>query len=210
MTVKNLGKFAAAFAVAATMGIGAAWAQCTTIQDAILETCMDADCTTDAKEVIDPGFNYWGYNYQARIFNGTFCDAYRDANWCQDYRDEELIMKWNDAWLSNKDCDGDYLLDRHYGSTSYIGSGAWLTNQSSGKVDVNGRQRKWTYFVKIVAAPEDATLNDGYWYTADGIEIGPVIWGQFAVVQEVSNDPSAGAHGILYKSPVGPGFGHID
>jgi hypothetical protein len=29
----------------------------------------------------------------------------------------------------------------------------------------------------------------------------------FAIIQEVSNDPSAGEHGILYKSPAGPGFG---
>jgi hypothetical protein len=61
--------------------------------------------------------------------------------------------------------------------------------------------------VKIVAAPADATKADGYWYTADGIEIGPVIWGAFAKIQQVSNDPSVGEHGILYKSPVGPGFG---
>ncbi len=210
MTGSNLGKYAAAFAVAIAAGIGVARAECTTIQDAILEACMDAACTPAEKEIIDPGFNYWGYNYQARIFNGTYCDAYRDAAWCQDSRDDELIMKWNDAWLSNKDCDGDYLLDRHLGNPSYIGSGAWLTNHMSGKVDVDGRMRKWTYFVKIVAAPEGATNSGGYWYAADGTEIGPVIWGQFAVIEEVSNDPSNGAHGILYKSPSGPGFGHFD
>ena len=114
------------------------------------------------------------------------------------------------AWLDNKDCDNDNLLDRHFGYATYIGSGAWLTNHQSGKVDVNGKLRKWTYFIKIVAAPADATLDGGFWQTADGIEIGEEIWGQFAIVQEVLNDPSSGAHGILYKSPVGPGFGHIE
>ncbi|MFC1972148.1 hypothetical protein ACFLVE_01915 [Chloroflexota bacterium] len=71
---------------------------------------------------------------------------------------------------------------------------------------IDGDGNKWTYFVKIVAAPADAYADSGYWYTADGTEIGPVIWGAFAVIQEVSNDKSLGEHGILYKSPASPGF----
>lgn len=209
MTARKTVSLAAALAVTASMATGPAWAECITIQDAILETCMDAACTPEEKVVIEPGFNFWGYNYQARVFNGTYCDAYRNADWCQAYRNDELIMKWNDAWLSNKDCDGDYLLDRHFGSESYIGSGAWLTNHTSGMVEVNGRLRKWTYFVKIVAVPEEAVNMGGIWY-ADGVEIGPSIWGQFAIVEEVMNDPSNGAHGVLYHSPSGPGFGHFD
>ena len=141
------------------------------------------------------------------MFNGGYCDTYRDAGWCQAYKDVDLIMKWNDAWLSNKDCDNDSLLDLHFGYPSYIGSGAWLTNHQSGKVEVNGKMRKWTYFVKIVAVPSDATATGGVWYTVGGIEIGPVIWGSFAIIQEVINDPSDGSHGVQYKSPAGPGFG---
>lgn len=74
-------------------------------------------------------------------------------------------------------------------------------------IDDYGNECNWTYFVKIVAVPEDAIEEGGYWYTPDGEEIGPVIWGQFAIVQEVSNDPCVGEHGVLYLSPVGPGFG---
>jgi len=180
-------------------GRGGKHSGCTTIQD--------GEIYASDGNLIAPGYDEWGYNYQARMFNGYYCDSYRDADWCQPYKDEELIMKWNDAWLSNKDCDGDGLLDRHYGFDSYIGSGAWLTNHQSGRVEVNGTLRKWTYFVKIVAVPEDAFPEDGTWYTADGIEIGPAIWGAFAIIQEVSNDPSLGEHGILYKSPVAPGLG---
>jgi hypothetical protein len=153
------------------------------------------------------GYDSWGYNYQANMFNGGYCDAYRNAAWCQPYADVELIMKWNDAWLSNKDCDGDGKLDRHFGYNSYIGSGAWETNHQSGWVPVNGKQRRWTYFCKIVAVPVDATLSNGYWSTTGGVIIGPEIWGEFAITEEVYNDPSTGAHGILYKSPAGPGFG---
>lgn len=158
--------------------------------------------------VIETGFDDWGYNYQAHQFNGYYCDAYRDAAWCQEYKDDKLSMKWNDAWLSNKDCDGDGFLDRHYGFDSYIGSGAWLTNHMSGVYEAeDGTLCSWVYFCKIAAAPADAYVDTGIWYTADGKVIGPVIWGDFVIIQEISNDPCSGEHGVSYKSPAGPGFG---
>ena len=174
--------------------------KCTTIQS--------GELVASDGSVITTGYDDWGYNYQAHMFNGMYCDAYRDAAWCQDYKDDKLAMKWNDAWLSNQDCDGDGLLDRHYGFDSYIGSGAWLTNHMSGEyLDGDGAVCKWTYFVKIVAAPADATQEGGIWYNADGTEIGTKIWGDFAIVQEVSNDPCAGEHGVQYISPDHPGLG---
>ena len=172
---------------------------CTTIQDGILET-------TDGR-TIETGYDEWGYNYQAHMFNGMYCDAYRDAAWCQPYRDDNLKMKWNEAWLSNKDCDGDGSLDRHFGNLSYIGSGAWLTNHMSGVYEIDEETCQWNYFVKIVAAPADATKSGGKWYEADGTEIGPVIWGAFAIIQQVENDACAGVHGLQYGSPAGPGLG---
>lgn len=157
---------------------------------------------------IETGYDDWGYNYQARIFNGKYCDAYRDAAWCQKWKDEDLEMKWNDAWLSNKDCDGDGLLDRHYGFTSYIGSGAWLTNHQKGVyTDAKGKKQRWNYFTKIVAVPSNATMSGGVWYTADGMEIGPAIWGEFATIQEIYNDTGTGDHGLLYHSPYSSGLG---
>ena len=176
--------------------------ECTSIQDGGLYA---SDGT-----LIETGYDQWGYNYQAHMFNGGYCDAYRDAAWCQEYADTDLIMKWNDAWMSNRDCDYDGLLDRHFSHDSYIGSGAWLTNHQSGKVEVNGKMRRWTYFTKIVAAPIDGYVEGGIWHNADGTELGPVIWGSFATVQEVLNDPSVGAHGVLYKSPADPGLGNLN
>ncbi len=181
---------------------------CVTIQSGTLLT-SDGD-------VIETGFDEWGYNYQGRMFKGGYCDSYRDADWCQPYADVKLIMKWNDAWLSNKDCDGDGLLDRHFGFDSYIGSGAWLTNHQSGEYEdpVTGETCKWNYFVKIVAVPADAYLGDvedilyGFmWYNADGVIIGPSIWGAFAIIQQVENDACAGLHGIQYSSPDRNGLG---
>ena len=177
-------------------------AQCTTIQEGTL--------LTTAGDVIEPGFDQWGYNYQAHMFNGKYCDSYRDAAWCQPYKDIDLIMKWNDAWLSNQDCSGDLRLDRYYGFPTYRGSGAWLTNHQKGVyVDDNGKKQRWEYFSKIVAAPGDATLSGGTWLAADGTEIGPAIWGEFAVIQEVYNDTGTGQHGVLYLSPYSAGFGRF-
>lgn len=166
------------------------------------------------------GFDPYGYNYQARMFKGSYANAYLGAGgfppyegddasylaanptaartWYWPWRGVWLEMKWNDAWLSNKDCNGDGKLDRNYGYPSYLGSGAWLTNHMSGD---DGRDH-WVYFTKIVAAPASATAIAGTWYRADGTEIGPVIWGAFAVLQEVES----GA-GATYVSPAGPGVG---
>ena len=172
---------------------------CTKIQDGTLLT-SDGD-------LITTGFDEWGYNYQGHLFNGGYCDAYRDAAWCQPFKDVELLMKWNDAWLSNVDCDEDGSLDRHYGFDSYIGSGAWLTNHQSESYEIDGQTCNWNYFVKIVAAPSGAYAEGGYWYTADGTEIGPVIWGEFAIIQQVENDGCAGLHGLQYSSPDNSGLG---
>lgn len=173
---------------------------CTTIQSGLLVDSTGSTITT--------GYDQWGYNYQAHMFSGKYCDSYRDAAWCQPYKEVDLIMKWNDAWLSNVDCDGDGELDRHYGSSSYIGSGAWLTNHQSGQYEMDGRICKWTYFIKIVAVPSDATKTDGIWYNAAGVEIGPAAWADSAIIEEVNNDSCGGFHGKQYVSPDHAGLGN--
>ncbi|MFA5828675.1 MAG: hypothetical protein WC841_04955 [Candidatus Shapirobacteria bacterium] len=302
---------ALAFAASPALAAKPAKDTCTTIQSG---TLVDS-----AGEVITTGFDEWGYNYQGHLFSGGFCDVYQDAAWCQEWAEDNLIMKWNDAWLSNKDCDGDKLLDRHYGHDSYIGSGAWLTNHQSGTyqgqivswnvagtwlldfaggtdnrqfrnlvqdesgnvtgefwwlnpatsqfeyggtlggnvtgntltlhydrapilytgdfqatisetglvdgsfADSHGNNLTWTatgvepavyetctwnYFVKVVAVPANAINTDGVWYTPEGQEIGPDIWGEFAMIQEVSNDTCSGDQSQIYKSPVRAGLGN--
>jgi hypothetical protein len=175
----------------------AAKSGCITIQSGLL---------LDSKgNPVTLGYDQWGYNYQAHMFNGFYGNYSRPD--VPVTEGDNLEMKWNDAWLSNVSCDGDYLLDRHYGFLSYRGSGAWLTNHQSGKYEENGETIRWTYFVKIVAAPADATKVGTTWYAADETEIGPDIWGEFAIIEEVYNDAGTGDHGVLDKSPAGPGFG---
>jgi hypothetical protein len=217
--------FALGFAIALT---SFAWGAdgCTTIKDG---TLIYSPGHYLAGQPLKPGYDPYGYNYQAHMFNGYYPnvylggdgyppyegdpDAYLEENpdaaykWYW-YPDVTVQMKWNDEWLSNEDCDMDGNLDR---PDSYIGSGAWETNHQSGsyQIEVNGKLKDahWIYFVKIVAVPSDAYLEDDYWYTADGVQIGEVIWGSFAIIQQVYNDPFEGVHGKLYVSPAGPGFG---
>lgn len=175
------------------------------------------------------GFDPYGYNYQAHAYSGSYFNVYANgagfppyngddaaylaanpaaaSHWAWPYRNDDVAMKWNDAWLSNVDCDGDGKLDRHYGFPTYVGSGAWETNHQSGEYTDAGGNHSWNYFVKIVAVPSNATLVSGIWKNVSGTDIGPQIWGEFAITQEVYNDTGTGDHGIAYRSPAGPGVG---
>jgi hypothetical protein len=191
---------------------------CTRIQDGVLTYSAGHYL---AGQPLETGYDIFGYNYQAHLFNGSYANAYlgrygyppyegdsesylaanpgAESLWVWPYRDIWINMKWNDAWLSNKDCNEDGLLDRpDDDGGSYIGSGAWLTNHGRG--DYGYGDSVW--FTKIVAAPDGAYKEGGKWYTADGTEIGPVIWGAFAIIQEVEK-----SMGAWYVSPSGPGFG---
>lgn len=196
-------------------GLETAWVTsgCTTIQDGTLVYLPGRYLEGQPLEV---GFDPYGYNYQSHLFKGSYANVYLNGDglppytgdavsyeadnptvvgkWYWPYRDYDLQMKWNDAWISNADCNSDGMLDRHYGFSSYIGSGAWQTNQYGGD--------GWASLTKFVAVPADATVTGGYWYTADGVEIGQSIWGEFAITQDVLS-----GEGALYVSPAGPGYG---
>lgn len=129
------------------------------------------------------------------------------------------------TWTVIGTIDGDNIeMTIDYDSSSYyvdvVGTiaqdgtmgGTWSNPTQSGVWEstlgvATGEVYKWNYFVKIVAVPADATLAGGIWYTADGTEIGPAIWGAYARVLQVYNDQGTGEHGIEYLSPAGPGLG---
>jgi hypothetical protein len=201
----------------------------TTLQDGVLTYARGHFLTG---HVIPAGADPYGYNYQEHLFAGSYANAYlgRDGfppyegddetylaaypeaaeKWYWPYRGIQLLITWNEAWLSNKDRDGDGKLDRYHGFNSYIGSGAWCMNHQSGQYEGdNDKPCTWSYSVRIVAAPADAVPVGGVWYAADGAEIGSVIWGAFAIVQKIENDPCADLHGRQYITPVGPGLGTL-
>jgi hypothetical protein len=155
-------------------------------------TIKDGTITDSGGNPVTLGYDEFGYNYQSRMFNGTYDSSDRNIDgtyWGDtgDYVDDHLMMKWSSDWLSNKDCDGDNKLDR--GSAEPYGtSQGWLTNH----VVSVGDEAHTSYFVKIV------------W-------VGPAgdLWGQYTIVQEVWNDPANGETGLAVKVGA-PGFGLND
>jgi hypothetical protein len=150
--------------------------------------------------VLKSGYDKYGYNYQAHMFNGTYDGSDRNLDgtyWGStgEFVDDKLIMKWSDEWLASVDCNGDGLLDR--GLVNGVVGGVslgWLTNNISGDyTNLQGGTSHYTDFVKIV-------------WTGPGSPL----WGQYSIIQEVLNDPAGGFHGLLFKEYGAPGFGLND
>ncbi|MBI5029540.1 MAG: hypothetical protein HZB51_03370 [Chloroflexi bacterium] len=143
---------------------------CTKIQSGLIKD--------SAGNPISVGFDQFGYNYQAHQFVGTYDSVDRKLDgtyWGStgDFVDDKLSMKWSDDWLSNVDCTADSKLDR---GTNGISLG-WETNHVEGDYDSDGdgtQDAHFTYFVKIV------------WVGPGGD-----LWGQYAVIQEIYNEPGA-------------------
>ena len=170
--------------------VAALQADCATIQDGTI--------TDSAGNPVTVGNDQYGYNYQSHMFNGTYDGSDRNLDgtyWGStgDYVNDKLMMKWSDDWTANKDCNGDGKLDR--GANANGISQGWLTNHIEGDYDSDGngtQDAHYTYFVKIV------------W-----VGLGGSLWGQYEIIQEVSNDPVGGLHGVQFK-PVRPGLGLND
>lgn len=165
-------------------------AACATIQSGTITDSMSNPIST--------GYDKFGYNYQAHLFNGTYdsSDRVLDGTYfgsTGDYVDDRLMMKWSDPWLASVDCTGDGKLDRGLENGVATGvSRGWLTNQVEGEyLDGDGEEQHYTYFSKIG-------------WTGPGSPL----WGEYTVLQEVYNDPAAGITGLLTKAT--PGFGLND
>lgn len=136
------------------------------------------------------GFDQFGYNYQAHMFNGTYDSSDRNLDgtyWGDigDYVDDKLEMKWSDSWLANVDCNDDNKLDRGLINGVVKGTSmGWLTNHVVGD--------GYTDFIKMG------------WVGPEGD-----LWGEYTVLQEIYNDKSTGDHGVLTKI-VNPGLGQND
>lgn len=168
------------------------YAQCNKIQSG---TITDSNGNT-----ITTGYDKWGYNYQAHIFNGLY-DNYSRPTTPATSGDVNLIMKWSDDWLSNQDCNNDGRLDRGGAAGAAIDiSKGWLTNHEEGDyLGADGEYHHYTYFVKIVY---DAGA-------ACSVAAESCIWNLYTVIEEVYNDPYNGFHGndrSKLVNPAGLGF----
>lgn len=152
---------------------------------------------TDANDnPISTGYDEWGYNYQAHMFNG-FWDNSRRPEVPFVEGDVWLQMKWSDEWLSKYDCNGDNKLDRGLGTDLETSQG-WLTNHETGSYEnLGGEMCEYDYFVKIVTPPEIETCN------AEN-----KIWGSFCIVQENLNDPCGELGWTIAEKVINPGLGH--
>ena len=155
--------------------------------------------------VITLGYDQYGYNYQAHMFNGLY-DNFARPPVPVTTGDINLIMKWSDEWLANQDCNGDFKLDRGLNATTGVATGTsmgWLTNHVEGDCQLSTDDSiHVTYFVKIVY---DAGA-------ACGSGSPSCIWGLYSVIEEVGEDPSNGVclglRGLNRNSLVKPaGFG---
>jgi hypothetical protein len=189
LTLTVVSSVSAAKPVSVENGVESAWenTSCATIQDG---TIVDS-----AGNPLEMGYDQYGYNYQAHMFNGTYdsSDRVLDGKYwgvATYYADDSLVMKWSDEWLANVDCNGDNKLDRGLvnGTSDGISKG-WTTNHVEGDYDGKEGVHHYTDFVKIV-------------WTGPGSPL----WGQYTVVEEVYNDPAGGFTGLLDKVGA-PGFG---
>ena len=173
---------AVVFALTTSPALAAKPSACATIQDGTI--------TDSAGNPVVLGYDKWGYNYQAHMFNGYANNYPRPA--VPVTSGDSLSMKWSDAWLANVDCNGDGKLDR--GLVDGVVNGTsmgWLTNHYNGSyVDGDGNDQKYTDFYKIV------------WVGPGGD-----LWGQYHVLQEVYNDTGSGNY--RFKDGA-PGFGLND
>lgn len=123
------------------------------------------------------GFNQYGYNYSARIFNGTgssWClSAGASADCMGASSSDKLIMKWNAAWDT---CNAGGAC-----------AGAWIDNEWNGMKGGDGSV--WHY--KIVWSPicsSGGTLTDG----------GYCVWNSYEVLMDQGTFD--GAHTFFAKA----------
>lgn len=115
-----------------------------------------------------------------------------------------LVIKY-DGSTYEVTADGKISEDGNLGGTwtSNTGqAGTWLSTKGSAE------EYKWNYFVKIVYPGDDAVLDGGIYYTAEGVEIGTAVWGAYARILQVYNDQGTGEHGVEYNPEAPTGFGY--
>ncbi|MBI2542143.1 hypothetical protein HYV80_05530 [Candidatus Woesearchaeota archaeon] len=137
------------------------------------------------------GFDQYGYNRKARIFNGPA------SGWCLQrgapadcmgaYSNDRLVMKWNAEWdRGNAE-----------GWTDSNGYNAWLDNEWNGAFP-GGSGAVWHYKIKwsSVCANGGTPTDGGY-----------CIWGQFETLMDQGKDPSYGLGHIWFAKAVPNGYG---
>jgi len=140
------------------------------------------------------GFDEFGYNDKARIFNGTgasWCEAGGQLPDCMGiYSPDKLVMKWTADW--------DRGNDENWGNPPY--DKAWTDNEWNGKGVKGGSGAVWHYKIKWVGecVANPSVLPEGSY----------CVWGQFAVLMDQGVDPNlAGPHHQWFAKATPNGYG---
>lgn len=137
------------------------------------------------------GFDQYGYNRTARIFNGTGASwsvaKGLPADYLGIYAPDKLVMKWNAEWdRGNAESWAD--------SNGYQ---AWENNEWNGNC-ANCSGAVWHYkIVWSASCTASGTPPDG----------GYCIWGQFAVLMDQGRDPSYGPGHLWFAKAKPNGYG---
>jgi hypothetical protein len=133
------------------------------------------------------GFDEFGYNYNAGIFNGKAdgVDKILDSKVWGDpaYANDHLVMKYSKAWTAAK-FNGEPW-----------GPDAWCSNEWNGSV-AGGSGENWHYKIVWVGALLE---NSPYWK-----DKGYPIWGQFEVILSQGKTPE-GHFWETHANPAGYG-----
>lgn len=185
--------------------------KCTTIKDGVLKYPVGHYLEG---QLLTTGYDIYGFNYQAHRFDGCFVNYLRSYHGSPPYEGEcsmHFSLKWNDAYLSNKDCDGDGYLDRDWS----LGSGAWRFEQQRGEyMNEDGEICTYSFFAKLIVPPSGSYVGEPCdsrgctWYTSSGEEIGLQRHVYFAMISAITHDSCGRYSGPYYLSslPVGLGY----
>lgn len=166
---------------------------------ATLRHASDASCTvernvggTPTPTNIPRGFDRYGYNRCAGIFNGTY------SSWCLErgapancvgiYSPDKLLMKWNAEW--------DRGNAELWSKPPYS---AWLNNEENGKT-AGGSGAVWHYKYQWVGrcGADYTPLPDG----------GYCIWGEFEVLMDQGVDPNYAPGHLWFARANSNGYGN--
>jgi hypothetical protein len=139
------------------------------------------------------GFDQYGYNDTARVFNGTgssWCLAGGQAADCLGINSpDKLVMKWNAAWDACNAAGND---------DPAFCLGAWTTNEWNGMGE-GGSGAVWHYKI-IWVGP--AGESSPYW-----LEGGYSIWSNYEVIMDQGKDLSLGPGHFVYAHATPNGLG---
>ncbi len=136
------------------------------------------------------GFDQYGYNNTARIFNGTgssWCLAGGQAANCMGlYGNDKLIMKWNAQW--------DACNANGYDNPTYC-LGAWVDNEWNGNVSGGSGVTEHYKIIWVGSAGESSQ----YWVSG-----GYLVWNNYEVIMDQGTD-STGHFWYALGTPNGYG-----